>query len=408
MNMAWRNIWRNPRRTLVILTAVFVGAAGMVILAALMKGMVFSMVENSISAMKGHVLVRKADFISDPSVYNMLKDIDKKLALVSSELPEGAKAIKRIQLEGILTTARDSKGVTVVGTDIEKESGASFIGKAFVDGEVIKPEDRSYTMIGKSMSEKLGMTIGKRIVLNMQNSSGDIVSKAFKIKGIFSTGQKSLEEDFVFVPYDSLSKMLSVKDSATEIAVTLDEKEVESEIYSQTADKLRSHFSSGVSVQGWREVMPAISSYLKLFDAFILIWYLVIFIAMGFGIVNTVLMAVYERVREFGLLRSIGVTKRGIFQMIITETSILLVTGVLAGNLFSILLIYWMSGSGLDLAAFSSGADMFGMSRVIYPVFSIKDLLMADVIIFVLGMLVAVYPAMKACGFSPIETMRNM
>jgi len=129
---------------------------------------------------------------------------------------------------------------------------------------------------------------------------------------------------------------------------------------------------------------------------------------MGFGIVNTVLMAVYERMREFGLLRALGMKTSGIFKMVLAETTLLIFTGLLAGNIAAYLLIWYLSVNGLDLTAFGSGMDIMAVSRVIYPVFTLTDLLKADLTILVLGIVVTLYPAYKACGFSPIETMRNV
>jgi ABC-type antimicrobial peptide transport system permease subunit len=150
-----------------------------------------------------------------------------------------------------------------------------------------------------------------------------------------------------------------------------------------------------------------LDAYLKIYDGFILIWYLVVFIAMGFGIVNTTLMAVFERMREFGLLKSLGMKPTRIFAGIITEALILLLIGITIGDALGFLCVYALSGSGIDLSAFAAGAEFAGMSRVIIPVISTWDLTASNLVVLVLGLLVSAYPAVKAARFTPVEALRH-
>jgi ABC-type antimicrobial peptide transport system permease subunit len=155
-------------------------------------------------------------------------------------------------------------------------------------------------------------------------------------------------------------------------------------------------------------MLPAMHAYLKMFDGFLFIWYLVVFIAMGFGIVNTVLMTVYERMREFGLIRAIGMRPVSIFRMVLRETLMLLVIGMSAGNIAALIIAKLLTRTGIDLSAMAAGAEMWGMDRVIVPVLVSGDILLANVTVFILGVLVGIYPAIKASRFTPIETMRNL
>lgn len=405
MNMAWRNIWRRKRRTLVIITAVFIGVSGMVFLGAVSKGMMFSMVENSISSFTGHILIRNADFVSDPVLENRITAASVVIEKTESLLPQ-AEVIKRIRLDAVLNTARSTKGVSLVGSDTAEEMRVSFIGDAVIEGKT--PEKDIDILIGRSLSEKIGLGLDKKVIISMQGAEGEIVSKAYRIKGIYDAGSREAEERVVFVSYNSAAEFLGISGDATEISVTLPVGNPESDIYSAASDKIKSAADKKYSVMSWREVMPALSSYLDLFDGFMLIWYAVVFTAMGFGIVNTVLMAVYERIREFGLMRALGMKWTGIFRLVIAETSFIMLIGIIISNVFTLMLVWYFQLNGLDLSSFSEGADMFGISRVVYPVLDISDILLADATVFVLGILIAVYPAYKACGFTPAETMRDM
>jgi len=408
MKMAWRNIWRNPRRTLVILTAVFIGVTSMVFLAALMKGMVFSMVENSLYNLTGHVLVRDADFVADPTIVNRLKGIDKILTKVKAQLPEGGKALKRIRLDGFLNTARDSVGVNVVATDLDAEKGVSFIGDIQIDGLRLDNSDKGSVLIGYALSKKIGLSVGKKFVLSMQGTDGELIARSFRIKGIFHTGQEEIEKSVIIMPYIAAEKMLSIDGDGTEIVVDIPISDFEKDDCETLANKINNVMPDSIKALSWKDVIPAVSAYLTLYSSFMYIWYLIVFIAMGFGIVNTVLMAVYERMREFGLLRAMGARSIDILRMVLTEVCLLIIIGLVAGNIVAYIMISVMSSTGLDLSAYSSGMDMINISRIIYPVLTFGDLVKADLTVLALGMAISFYPACKACSFSPVETMRNV
>ena len=161
-----------------------------------------------------------------------------------------------------------------------------------------------------------------------------------------------------------------------------------------------------VSVDTWDRLLPMLSAYLELSNQFIFIWFLVTFVAMGFGIVNTTLMAVFERIREFGLLKALGVRPMGILSGILCETAMLLVIGLIAGNLLGNGTIFLLR-DGIDLSRFAAGTEMWGISRMIFPEIQAGDVVMANLVVFVLGVTVSLYPAIKACRITPIEALAH-
>jgi len=194
--------------------------------------------------------------------------------------------------------------------------------------------------------------------------------------------------------------------AVTEISITLPEQHIAGTDLTPLKNRIDALLDDELTALTWRTLLPAIDGYLSLFTRFLFIWYLVVFIAMGFGIVNTVLMAVFERMREFGLLKAIGMKPLRIFNMVVVETVFLLMIGLFAGNLAAFVFIFVFSNTGIDLSAFSSGIQMWGIQRVIFPVVDLSDIILANLTVFVLGIMVGVYPAVKAARFSPVETMR--
>lgn len=400
--IAWRNIWRNPRRTAVILIAVLIGIWSMIFLGALMRGMVDGMIENGISTLTGHIQIHHADYRKDPVVQNSMHGEKKVVAELDTVLPEGARYVRRIRINAIASNARHSTGITLVGIEPEKEKGVSFIGNGVAEGRYLDPGDRNAIIVGKALLDKFDTRIGHKLVLMAQDAQNEVASKAFRIIGTFRAEMASTEKGFVFVTLPAAGKMLKLNDAISEISISLHERGMEETIASQ----LNARFAAmGFVADTWKDLIPLLRAYLDIFDGFMYIWYLVVFTAMGFGIVNTMLMAVYERMREFGLLKALGMKPYWILRSVLTESLFLLVLGTLLGNLFGFLFVYATAQTGIDLSALAAGAEMWGMSRMIFPVIAVQDVLVANGMVVILGLAVSAYPAVKAARFTPVEAM---
>ena len=404
--LGWRNIWRNPRRTTVILLAVVIGVWSMIFLGALMRGMVEDIIKNGIATLTGHIQVHHMGYRNDPVIENSMADPEVVENTLKKVLPPGARWASRVRVNAIASNARHSDGVTLVGIDPVREAKVSFIGQAVTQGRYLKPDDKYGIVVGKALVDKFETKLGRKLVVMSQDTNREIASRAFRIVGIFRAELQATEKQFAFVTIPVAQHMLKLKNGISEASIILpDHKEV-----NQVTTALRAALpSTGYEVQTWRELLPLITAYLKIYDTFIFLWYLVVFIAMGFGIVNTTLMAVFERIREFGLLKALGMKPWWIIKEVLTESFFLLLIGMGIGNILGFLSIFALSGSGIDLSALAAGIEYFGfgISRVIYPVISGKDLTMANLVVFILGLLVSVYPAAKAARFSPVEALAH-
>jgi ABC-type antimicrobial peptide transport system permease subunit len=158
-------------------------------------------------------------------------------------------------------------------------------------------------------------------------------------------------------------------------------------------------------VETWQQLLPMMKAYLEMSGFFLYVWYGVVFVAMGFGIVNTTLMAIFERMREFGLMKALGMRPLQIIKGVITETVFLLLLGISAGNILGFLSVAAIAKNGIDLSALAAGAQMWGIPRKLYPEIWIQDVSVAGFMVLVLGVLVSVYPAVKAARFTPTQAM---
>ncbi|MCD6486095.1 MAG: ABC transporter permease [Syntrophobacterales bacterium] len=404
LQLGWRNIWRNPRRTIVIMTAVIIGVWAMIFLGALMRGISEQMVRNGITTLTGHIQVHHAGFREDPIIENSIDKPEVVKAALSRILPPDTRWTTRVRVDAIANNARHSGGVTLVGINPEREARISFIGQAVTEGAYLKADDKYGIIIGKALADKFDTKLGRKLVLMSQDTKGGIASRAFRITGIFRAEMEATEKQFVFVTIASAQKMLKLGDGISEASILLaDYKDAD-----RIADSLKGVLSSAsYDVQTWRELLPFVTAVLKMYDWFIYLWFLVIFIAMGFGIVNTILMAVFERIREFGLLKALGMKPWWIVKEVLTESFFLLILGMVAGNVLGFMSVFALAGTGIDLSALSEGLEFAGMSRIIYPVIVVKDIVAANLVVLVLGLLVSAYPAVKAARFTPVKAMAH-
>lgn len=403
LQMGWRNIWRNKRRTAVILAAVVIGVWAMIFMGALMRGIADQMVKNSIATLTGHIEVQEAAFRNDPVIEHFIRD-PAALDPVLARQPADARWTKRIRVNAIAANARHSDGVMLAGIDPGREAAISFIGDAVYQGRYLQEDDPYGIVVGRALLEKFETRIGHKLVLMSQGADGEIASRAFRIVGVFRAELEATEKQYVFVTLPAAQQMLKAGDEVSEIAILLGTYRDATAV----ADTLRAGIADqNLQVYTWQELLPLVSSIMKMYDGFILIWFVVVFIAMGFGLVNTILMAVFERVREFGLLRSLGMKPRLVVAEVLAESFFLLAIGTLAGNLLGLASCWLLSGSGIDLSAFAQGMEFAGMSRVIFPVVQAKDVIGADLTVFLLGILVSLYPAVKAARFTPVEAMAH-
>jgi ABC-type lipoprotein release transport system permease subunit len=402
--IAWRNIWRNPRRTTVILTAVIIGVWSMIFLGALMRGVVDGMIQNGINTLTGHVQIHQRDYADDPSVDYRIQDPAAIEAVLSDSLPAKSKWSMRIRVTAVANNARHNSGVTLVGIDPDEEARMSFIGTAITQGRYLKSGDRNAVLVGKALAEQFETKLGRKLILMAQDKDGRIASRAFRIEGIFQNEMEATEKSFIFITRRAAQDMLKLNQAVSEISIRLPDYSLAQNAAQLLRDRLA---GQDLSIRSWRKALPLLNTYLKMYDSFILIWFVVVFVAMGFGILNTTLMAVFERIREFGLLKALGMRPGRIVRGILIEALFILVLGIVVGNLMGLTSCWLLSFNGIDLSALAKGVEYAGMSRIILPVVMLKDIAVANLVVLVLGVIVCLYPAVKAARFTPVEAMAH-
>ncbi len=400
--LAWRYLWRNHRRTIVMLSAISIGAWAMIFMTALTRGMVDQMISDGISVLPGHVQLHNPDYLDDPSITNRVNLTDAELASRFADAGFRAWA-SRVRVPAVITSERESRGVTLLGIDPAAERDFSFVDYAEVDGRFLEAPDDTGVVIGAKLAATLETEVGKRIVLMSQDPDNEIADRGFRVVGLFHANMETYEDTFAFIGKKTAQSMLRIGDTTTEVVFFGDDyRNVE-----PTYEKVLAAVDDSMRVSRWTEVDTYLGTMLSVMDGFMLIWVIVIFLALSFGLVNTLVMAVFERVREIGLMLALGMKPASILGQIIIESMMLLSVGLLIGDALAWLTVKPLE-SGIDISVVAKGMEMFGAASVLYPKLYMNDVILSNVVVLVLGFLASLSPAWRASRYEPVEAITKV
>ncbi len=400
--IAWRNIWRNRTRSLVIIGSVVVGMWAGIFILALSYGMVDQRKEFIIHEFLSHVQVHTPEFKEKEKLKAFIPDGTALLGQIDQRKEVRASSGRMI-INGMLNAPGGGAGIRIIGIDPEKEDSLTLLHKKVKEGEYF-PEKRNRILIGKSLADKFGLKVGSKVVLTFLDTSSNIVAGAFRIAGLMSSGDARLDKVMVYARQDDLARVLSIsKPFVHEIAILLKRDDLvptfKKELQARHPDLL---------VEAWYDLSPEMRYVNEMMDLFMYIFIGIILLALSFGLVNTMLMAVLERTREIGMLMAIGMNKRKIFQMIVLETIMLAFTGASIGILLAWGTTALTARTGIDLSVVEQGMESFGMSPVLYPRFDPGYIPGIAFMVLVFSILSAVYPARKALKLNPSQAIRKI
>jgi ABC-type lipoprotein release transport system permease subunit len=397
--LAWRNLWRNYRRTLIMLLAIAVGAWAMIFMTALLRGMVDDVVKQGIVALPGHVQLHARSYRDDPSVNHGMPAPGPKLLDVLND--EQVKAwSSRVKVPAMISSEYENRGVSLLGVDPQGELALGFNPEDIVEGRFLNGSDDRGIVIGRKLMQRLETRLGKRVVLMSQDPDNAIAEGGFRVVGVFRAELESREETLVYAGRDIVQDMLGIGTEVSEIAVLGQHYEAPEEL----TEAIRSAAPVDQEVLSWTELDPYLATMMRVMNGFVLVWMVVIFLALSFGLVNTLMMAIFERVREIGLMRALGMRPSAIVYEVLVESVMLLVLGLLLGNLAAVSTVIPLK-DGIDISAVSQGMEMMGASSVLYPVLLWPDVVLANCVVIVLGIITSLLPAWRAARYRPVEAL---
>ncbi len=400
--IAWRNVWRNGRRTVVVVIAIAVGIAGTVLSMAINFGMVVQMVETAIATDLGHLQIHARGYEDDPGLARRLDD-GGRMGIAALDVAENVTAwAPRVRSDGLLTSPRASAGVSVLAIDPEREARITVLADSVTQGAYLDGEKRRI-LIGEALAERLRVRLGSKVVLSATDVRGDLAGEAFRVRGLFRTPSSELNRSTVYLQLEEAQRLFAMGDAISELAVRTADRDRVVGLQRHLVEEL----GEGVEVRNWEQLAPLLVYFVDMFDQMAWIVYAAVFIAMAFGIANVMLMSVFERTREIGVITSIGMSGPRVVAMVTWESLFLVGVGLVAGFVLSATGLFLLR-DGIDLSRWGEGLNSMGVPSTIVPVVRTKDLVAPTVVAAVTGILAGLWPAVRASRARPAEALRHV
>jgi ABC-type lipoprotein release transport system permease subunit len=402
LRLAWRNIWRNRRRSLIILTSVVVGLIAIVFIEAVVRGFMRQSLDNQLGAHTTHIQVHRAGYHDNPDINRFIARPDAVDSALAADARVAASA-RRILATGLLSSARNSSGVMLVGVEADREQHVTTIQRSIVAGRNIGKGPREI-LISERMAKTLDMGLGDKVVAMSSTREGRVGSELFRVVGLYRTPILDFDRMHAYIPYATAQTLIGAGNEAAEFALVLgstaDLKTVR--------DSLQTILGTDLEVQSYEDLIPALAATVELTEQSMIIYYVILGLAMIFGIINTMMMSVFERIREFGVLKAVGMQDGMLFQMVLLEAAMLGAVGTSIGLLLGNALIAWIASTGLDFSWFAEGLASWGSGAVIYPVVDPLGSVRGGLLIIFMCVLAALQPALRAVRLQPMDAIRHL
>ncbi|MFP6606513.1 MAG: ABC transporter permease [Myxococcota bacterium] len=398
--MAWRNVWRNRRRTIVTVSAMSFALFVMILYSAMLEGYLEGMERSILDLEVGDMQVFAGDFRENPSLYTVIEEPEKLIEPLSAE---GFTASARVLAFGLAASGESSAGVSFRGVDVEQDATVSNVHEEIAEGRWLDPDDLKGVVLGRRLARILAVGVGDEIVVLTQGSDGAMAYDLYDVRGILRGIADATDRSGVFLNQSALRELLEVPTGVHQIIVRRPE-EVD---LAQAAIRV-SGFAPDLDVQTWRQLMPTLSSLLESSRSAMVMMSFIMYVAIGMLILNAMLMAVFERIRELGVLKALGVGPFEVLRLILLESGIQTALAMIAGTICAIPVVWYLRDTGLDLQSLA-GVSVMGIAfdphwRAVITV----DVFTSPVVMLAIVVAIAVlYPAIKASTIRPVEAMHH-
>ncbi len=405
LKLAWRNIWRNKRRTLITVAAVAFAVFMASVMVSFQKGVWDKVVDNTVNLYFGFAQVH-SDGYWDEQILDNAVDFNDELKALEKEIPDVKGVIPRIESFALASQKNLTTGVLVIGIDPEKEDDMTGVKSRLVEGEYLEADDEA-TFVAEGVAEKLGMKLGDTLVLISQGYHGANAAAKFSIKGIFKFALPDLNKRLVYLPLKAAQKFYGAENMVTSVVLKIDERDQVPGVLKAVNSKLD---NEKYEVKNWEQMMPELLEARELDEGGGLLVLGILYFIITFAIFGTILMMTKEREYEFGVLVSIGMRRWKLFSIIWWETVLVGFIGSIAGILISIPICYYYNVNPIDMAIMGEEAveayEKFGIDAVMPFAFEFSVFFNQALIIFIVTTILALYPFWKIKNLYPVDAMR--
>lgn len=402
LRLAWRNIWRHSRRTLIVIAAMSIGLIMMIMYDGLVAGFEQAIYGNAIRVLGGNIQVHAAGYQAQADTSPLLPLPDEGAILAAARAqPQVVAASRRIVTGGLATSAEGAFAVQIVGIEPDEETPVNVVLQSVKSGSSLTADDQDVALIGKGLADSMGLSVGDRFTLAGRATHEQTRQRTMTVGGIYDIGMRDIEKQTVYLSLGEAETLYGLPGQATEVIVTLSDIGHEALVTTPLESNL-----SGVEVTSWQTNFPELEATIGTKGAVMTIFGIVIMGIAGIGILNLLLMAVYERTREIGLLGAMGLKPRQISLLFLLEGMMMGVAGAAVGILVGLGFMLIFKQVGFDYSAFSSLTSYTALiSGRVYPTLGLEKLPARTITVLVISGLAAVIPAREAAQREPAEAL---
>jgi len=403
VKMAWRNIWRNPRRSILTISAIAFASLLLVFMLSWQFGSYETMIDSAVKIHTGHLQVQAKEYNDKKSIRMVVPD-PVLIGNILHKTPNVAAYTFRANAFSLISSNERTYGIIVVGIDPVREADVSTLKKLIRHGSYLSEDDTDQALMGDLLAGNLKVGIGDELTLLGQGRDGSVAATVVKVKGIYKSGQDDFDRGSIHIPLKNFQDVYAMRGAVHEVVAlgkSLDDlEEIKKAV---TAGIEKTDKKHNLTVLDWMELMPGLIECIQMDMYSGFIFYLILIIVVAFSILNTFLMAVFERTREFGILMAIGITPGRLSKLLLIESMTMTMAGIIIGIIAGCLITWYFQVHGIVISGTSEIMRQFGMPERIYPKLSIISASIGPAAVLVITFLTALYPAIKVRRLSIVD-----
>lgn len=405
VGLSWRNVWRNSRRSFLTFLTIVAGCTLIIFMRSLQNGGYAQMIEDSIAPLTGHIQIHEKGFWKNMTLeYSFRNDNEMLNSII--KIKSVKEAAPRIHAGGLVIFRDSSAGCEILAVEPELEKRITTLHSYILPGgRYLEKGDRRSILLGKNLADNLGVKEGEIVSIVSQGFDGSIAADSFTVKGIFRSPNVSYNRTLALIPFEQGVETFSMGDYISSIVIRCDDTDSVPDM----TRMVKEIAGEELEVMPWNELMPEILQFIAMDRVSSHIFVFILYMIVAFGILNTIQMSVFERTRELGIMLSIGTGRGRIFSMVVTESFIISVIGIIAGLVSGAALSWYFTIRPMDFSEYQAEMELYGMSTLVYYAkLKIYDFYVTGIIILLLSLCFTFFPARRAAGLNPVQAIRHL
>ena len=411
LRLAWRNLWRHSRRTWLTTGAMIFSNILLIFMISLQFGTYQMMIDNTLQAFTGHIQIQSPGYNDEPKMRKSIDNIQQlsmRIREWQKDQQQNSAVASRASGFALASSAERSFGIMIVGVEPAYEPGVSNIPGLIKEGRYLKQTENekpaNEIVIGKVLASNLKLETGDQVTLLGSGWDGSFAAAVVTVVGIFDSGINELDRQVAQMPLDDFQTIFSMESKGHSIAINAGSLQAVNPLKLQLETLLAEQ--QDITILDWDELQPGLKQAIQADIASAWFMYGILIILVAFSVLNTQLMSVLERTREFGIVMALGVTPGRLGRLVILETALMAAIGLILGVLLGLVLTYWLSIVGFYYPGMEEMAAKFNLEERMYPEISFISLMLGPTVIFLASIIASLYPALRLHMLEPVPAMR--